>query len=214
MTMEGPRPALATVLESLVGAYLALVPNRRELLAPVAGKTLALRLRPFGVLYFCPTEQSLPLLSELTGAPDVAVSGHFLALARLGLAGSLREALAKGDLAVEGDAEAARRFQRLFERLASDWETQLAGHAGRGFAAAVAGLLRAGLAWSSDTAAAFRANLAEFWQEETRELPARPEADAFFDAVDVLRADYDRLEARLLRLEANLAGTPSASVEP
>jgi ubiquinone biosynthesis protein UbiJ len=205
---------MAGSLEGAIGAYLALAPNRRELLAPLAGKAIALRLRPFGgAVYLCPTETSLQVLTELAGTPDVALSGTLSAFARLGLGGSARESLAAGEIEMEGDTDAARHFQNIFDKLDIDWEAQLARYTGAGFASSALGLLRSGRAWTRDTVDTFRTNLAEFWQEETRELPARPEAEAFFAAVDTLRADCDRLEARIKRLE-NLpaSGIPASDV--
>jgi ubiquinone biosynthesis protein UbiJ len=40
--------------------------------------------------------------------------------------------------------------------------------------------------------------------EETRDLPAKPEADIFYRQVDELRMDYDRLAARITRLQSQL----------
>jgi ubiquinone biosynthesis protein UbiJ len=47
-------------------------------------------------------------------------------------------------------------------------------------------------------------------QEETRDLPAKPEADALFQQIDASRSDFDRLNARIDRLENSL----NSSSEP
>jgi ubiquinone biosynthesis accessory factor UbiJ len=47
-------------------------------------------------------------------------------------------------------------------------------------------------------------NSSEFLQEETRDLPAKPEAELFYRHVDTLRMDYDRLAARIARLQSQL----------
>jgi ubiquinone biosynthesis protein UbiJ len=204
--MAGPHTLLAGTLERAIDAYLALAPNRRQLLAPLVGKVIAVRLRPFGgALYFCPTESSLAVLSEIAGVPDALLSGSLPAFVHLRLGRSVAESLAAGEIELEGDSDTARRFQNLFDHLDIGWEAHLARYTGAGFASTALTLLRSGAAWSRDTAATFRTNLAEFWQEETRELPAHPEADALFAAIDTLRADFDRLEARFKRLDAELA---------
>jgi ubiquinone biosynthesis protein UbiJ len=198
--------ALAGTLESAISHYLALDPRSPELLAPIAGKLIALRLKPLGTLYLCPAASSVQVLAE-PGAvePDVILSGTPLAFARLGLGGSAEESLFAHEIEVEGDADTARRLRNLFEKLEIDWRAHLACYTGEGFAAASLGLLSAGAAWIRDTADALRTNLAEFWQEESRELPTHPEIDALFGEVDRLRADRDRLEARIKRLETDLA---------
>lgn len=194
---------LAGALEGAIGGWLALAGNRRELLPPLSGKVIALRLLPFGGnLYFCPTESKVQVLGEFSGTPDTTLSGTISAFARQGLGGPARESLAPGEIEVEGDTETARRFQNLLDGLNIDWEGLLAQYTGNGIAASALSLLRTGTGWTRDTVDALRTDLAEFWQEETRELPARPETESFLSAVDTLRADADRLEARIKRIEA------------
>ena len=48
----------------------------------------------------------------------------------------------------------------------------------------------------------FRLNLEEFLQEETREVPAKAEAEMVFQQIDACRSDVDRLDARIERLQA------------
>jgi ubiquinone biosynthesis protein UbiJ len=44
-------------------------------------------------------------------------------------------------------------------------------------------------------------NLEEFLQEETRDLPAKAEAELLFQNIDNSRSDVDRLLARIDRLQ-------------
>jgi ubiquinone biosynthesis protein UbiJ len=44
--------------------------------------------------------------------------------------------------------------------------------------------------------------VAEYLQEEGRDVPARIEVEEFLEGVDELRDSTDRFEARLARLEA------------
>ena len=200
---------LAGTLEGAFAGWLALAPNSRELLAPLAGKVIALDIRPFGqVLYLCPTETNVQMLAEFSGTPDAILSGSMSAFVRQGLGGTARESLQPGEIEVAGDTDTARRLQNLLDRLDVDWQSALSRYTGSAIASSALSCLRIGSAWSRDTVDAFRTDLAEFWQEETRELPARPEAEGFCTAVDTLRAETDRLEARIKRLEAALTPTP------
>ena len=45
--------------------------------------------------------------------------------------------------------------------------------------------------------------MAEYLQEEGRDVPARVEVDEFLEGVDRLRDDTERLDAKLARLEAS-----------
>jgi ubiquinone biosynthesis protein UbiJ len=194
--------AFGAGLEAALNHYLALDPRSRDLLSPLAGKIIALRLRPFGVLlYLCPTETGIQVLTELSGEPDAILSGTLAAFAKLGLGGRARDSLAPGEIEIEGDSETAGHFQTLFERLQIDWQSHFAWLTGQGFAAVLADAFRAGTAWTRNAVGSLRQDLAEYWQEETRELPSRPETEAFYREVERLREDFDRLETRVRRLE-------------
>ena len=43
-------------------------------------------------------------------------------------------------------------------------------------------------------------NRKQFLQEETRNLPAKPEMEIFYRQIDKLRTDFDRLQSRIERL--------------
>jgi ubiquinone biosynthesis protein UbiJ len=118
----------------------------------------------------------------------------------MGLGGSPRRALFAGEVVVEGDMNLARRIQRLFEKLDMDWEGLLSHIVGHGLAAHIVSGLRSSHAWRVETVEALQVNVAEYLQEESRELPATFEAEVFYQDVDTLRADCDRLEARVLRM--------------
>lgn len=185
--------------------FLRLDPNSPRYLAPLAGKVIALRLLPFGWrLALCPGEKSMQILHGFEGNPAVTLAGSPLAFARMGLSDSPRRALFAGEVTVEGDMDVARRFQSLFERLSIDWEALLARQTGVTLASGIMELLRDSRAFGIDTLQSLGMNIAEYWQEESRQLPAKAEADIFFEEVDNLRADFDRLEAKILRLQGRL----------
>ena len=101
---------------------------------------------------------------------------------------------------MEGDADTARRFQEFFSGLSPDWEEALTRVFGDvlGFQAARA--LRGGLTWMRQAGLSLAENFSEYLREESRQLVTRPEMEEFLDAVDDLRDELARLEARLERL--------------
>ena len=62
-------------------------------------------------------------------------------------------------------------------------------------------LVQAGLPWARNTRRTAGENLAEYLQEESRDLVNKPELEEFLLGVDQLRETADRVEARLARLE-------------
>ncbi|WP_339374100.1 ubiquinone biosynthesis accessory factor UbiJ [Methylogaea oryzae] len=164
-------------------------------------------LTPFDwTLYLCPGEGSVQILQEWLGPVDVTLRGSPAAFAQLGLSADSHGELFAGRVAVTGDMHVARHFQRLFDKLDIDWEEHVSHLTGDLLASQLGGMVRAGRHWLSEAHKTFRLNLAEFLQEESRDLPAALEADAFYGDVDRLRADVDRLEARTARLRAALSG--------
>ncbi|MBS1214883.1 MAG: sterol-binding protein [Proteobacteria bacterium] len=139
------------------------------------------------------------------------LAGTPWAFARMGLSESPEQSLFGGEVRIEGDADTARRFRTLLEAVHIDWEGQLANVLGDGVAEWVFGALRAGRRWGDETLETFGLNVAEYLQEESRDLPAVAEADEFLRNVDTLRADCDRLEARIERLVATVEPASGSS---
>lgn len=203
---------LAHALETAIAAHLALHPTSRDRLPDLAGKVLELRLAPFdGHLYLCPSATSVQVLAEFSGNPDVTVGGDISAFTRLGLGGKARESLEPGELSSEGDAAVLRGFRELFAGLDRGPAPPVPPLPWQSLADSARALLLAIVNFGRDSAAQLRTDVAEFWQEETRDLPARAEYDAFTDAVQHLQEDAGRLEARLRRLET---GAPSGGPKP
>jgi len=202
---------LAETLERAVAHYLSLNAGNGELLAPITGKVIELRLRPFDVsIYFCPADSGIQILTDFGGRPDVTLAGSIPAFAKMRFGESARQLLSSGAVEIDGDMDTARRFQALFEKLEVDWEIHLAQYTGRAFASTCFDFVRSGFGWTKDSLKTLRLDLAEYWQEESRELPAQFEADAFYAEVDRLRADFDRLEARVERLRRLLQSDSSS----
>jgi ubiquinone biosynthesis protein UbiJ len=64
----------------------------------------------------------------------------------------------------------------------------------------ISNFLRVGQNWSQESINTFKLNTSEFLQEETRNLPAKPEMEIFYRQIDNLRTDFDRLQSRIERL--------------
>lgn len=196
------KPIFAGILETALNQYLALDEDVELFLAPLFGKVIAVTIEPYGeTLYLCPTEHNIQILESYQGRVDTTISGTLPALGMMGLDASSMRSVFSGEVRIEGDTHTGHKFQRLFQQLDIDLEEQLSRFTGDIIAHKIGNLFRSGRDWSKQTLETFRLNLEEFLQEETRQLPAKAEADIFFRQVDELRSDYDRLAARLERLQ-------------
>jgi ubiquinone biosynthesis protein UbiJ len=113
-----------------------------------------------------------------------------------------------GEVRIEGDTTIGRRFQELFDKLDIDLEEKLSRFTGDLIAHQIGNVFRTGARWTQESIRTFELNLGEFLQEETRDLPAGPEAEIFYRHVDQLRADFDRLNSQIERLENVLTRQP------
>ena len=199
------KPLLIAAIETALNTYLTLDQHIEEYLTPMAGKVLAVRVTPFDeTLYLCPTHDRIQLLEHYEGEVDTTLSGSLSALGLMGLSATPMRSLFKGEVKIEGDTQLAHKLQRLFEKLDINLEAKLARYTGDRFAQRLSGFFRGSRDWTEHTMTSFRLNLEEFLQEETREVPAKAEAELLFQQIDACRSDVDRLDARIERLQAAL----------
>lgn len=199
------KPILIAALELSINQYLSLDDNLDNILAPLAGKVVAITITPFNeTLYLCPTTNGIQCLDYTAQTPDTHLTGSLMALGLMGLSNKPMNALFSGQVTIEGDTNTGRKFQDLFDKLDLNLEGKLARYTGETVAHNLAEFFRAGKTWSEESLETFQLNASEFLQEETRDLPAKAEADLFYADVDELRMAYDRLESRIERLEKQL----------
>ena len=199
------KPLLTGALETAINRYLRLDPNSHLMLAPLVGKVIAITLEPLNeTVYLCPTADGIQCLDYTTKPADTRITGSPWALGFMGLSANPMRSIFAGSVKIEGDTQTGRKFQNLFAKLDIDLEAKLAHYTGQPFAQNIGQLFRSGQHWTKDAVETFRLNLAEFLQEETRELPSAQEIDIYFRQVDELRTDFDRLCSRIERLNAAL----------
>jgi len=199
------KPLLIGALEATLNQYLALDQDSGYFLTPLAGKVIAVNIQPFDeTVYLCPTTDSIQCLDQFPDPPDTRLTGSIWALGLMGLSSTPMRSVFSGEVKIEGDMQTGRKFQELFAKLDIDLEEKLSQFTGDIIAHKTANFFRARQNWSKDSLETFRLNAKEFLQEETRDLPAAPEADIFYAQVDELRTDFDRLQSRIDRLKSTL----------
>jgi len=142
-------------------------------------------------------------------AADATIAGSPLALLNLALggAGPGRGAASTG-VAVHGDAEIAGAYQKLIAAARPDLEEELSRLVGDLPARRLSMLARRAAGWARSLRRTALENVAEYLQEEGRDVAGRHEIDEFLAGVDRAREAADRIEARVSRLERRLKGSP------
>ncbi len=198
-------------IEAELAQRIAASETATSLLAQLEGRSLAIVLDGTAfAIYLTGMPGRLAVDSELDELPDARVEGSLVAMARLAASGGGSTSLREGGVRFGGDAEIAERFWKLLQAARPDWEDELSRLTGDVAAHHIGETLRVLQAFGGRVASTMGRNLAEYLQEESRELVNRVEVGEFCEDVDRLRDDVARLEARLTRL-IRVRGKPSGS---
>ncbi len=209
------KPLAGRALEAALNRAVALDPDTRDALQPLDGRSVVLALDS--------AEAPLAMRLQVDGAalrvgpvdaeqtPDLAVRSTLGGALSFGMQSLLPKLLGKRDddeaavpvgrMRIEGDAELARRLQRLAERFDPDWQQPFTAVFGEVLGVQIANGVAAALRQARTGGQKFAETAAEYLTEESRDVVPRAELDAFHDDVDTLRDDAERLAARVARLQ-------------
>jgi ubiquinone biosynthesis protein UbiJ len=191
------RPLLARVNRTLSETTPA-----RELAGDLEGRRFAVRISRSALAICLAVEDGeLVRCDPAADDPDVVIEGPLSGLVQLALAEGDMAALSDSGVTITGRADLAQKFERLLSLSRPDPEEELAGVIGDAAAHRVGEAVRQVADWGRRSGAIMAANVREFLQEESRDLPSRYEMDRFERDVQTLRDDVERTEARLRRLE-------------
>ena len=196
-----PVNAVFSRLAAILNRNVAQSSRARTAAERLEGRVLSLALEGTPLtLFFRVAEGRITIDTQHEGVADASLSGTPLSL--LSMVGPGAEERLRGSgIRIAGDAEVAQRFRELLEYAQPDFEEELSRVIGDVAARQVANIARGFFDWGRKAADSLSMNVAEYLQEEGRDVPTRVELDEFLEAVDQLRDATDRLEARLARLE-------------
>lgn len=207
-TERAPNPILGMLgrgLEATVNRVLSLDPETLDALRALDDRSITIAFKGSALaMHIAVDSGQLRVGPAFAGDSQLRVSatpGSLLAMAAARLRGDADAALPPGQVEISGDADLARRIERLASRFEPDFDEAFARAFGdvigfqlaRGFRGALAGV-------GKSTSRLLRTSV-EYLVEESRDLVARPELEQFFDEVDALRERADRLAARVRRID-------------
>jgi ubiquinone biosynthesis accessory factor UbiJ len=184
-------------LEAVLNRNIAASSAARSLCRRLDAKVLALHIDGLPLsIYFESHGERMSLQTTHAGATDATLSGTPLSFLRL--AGPAPDnALRAGAVQIQGDAEVAQTFSELLRAARPDLEEELSRVIGDVAAHQVGNVARSALGLARRASDTLVRNVAEYLQEEGRDVPSRTEAEEFMLGVDALRDATDRLEARI-----------------
>ena len=203
-----PVNAMFSRLAAILNRNVAQSSRARTAAERLEGRVLSLALEGTPLtLFFRVAEGRITIDTQHEGVADASLSGTPLSL--LSMVGPGAEERLRGSgIRIAGDAEVAQRFRELLEYAQPDFEEELSRVIGDVAARQVANIARGFFDWGRKAADSLSMNVAEYLQEEGRDVPTRVELDEFLEAVDQLREAADRFEARLARAESRSKPDP------
>lgn len=196
---------LASALELAIDRVLGMDPDAVDRLATLDGKVIGLEISGLElVFYLLPGPGGIHVLSQYQGEVDTYLRAGPITLAQLGVGADSEDRVFAGDVEIKGDTELGQKIRELLAAVDIDWEEQLSHAVGDVAAHQIGNAVRGLFRGTSRTLDTLGRDLAEYLQYEHRDLPDRYEVENFLGAVDTLRCDSDRLEARLKRLVSTL----------
>jgi ubiquinone biosynthesis protein UbiJ len=192
------------VLEGIINRYLALDPEMLDKLGSFDGKVIKMEMTGINkTLYMLPNERGMQVLSEYDGEPDTVLRGTPISLFKMGLVSNAANMLLKGEIEITGDTRLGHQFKNVFSQMDIDWSEPLASLVGDSLAWQVQQSASRFSRWGKDTVKSVSTSFSEYLQEESRDVVTDTELNIFNEAVDQLRDDVDRLQARINALPGN-----------
>lgn len=207
-----PRPLrqlAGRALETALNHTLSLDPDTQDKLVALNGRCVQLHLRgPEVALAVTVTDGRLKVgppadTARADGQLDVtATPGSLLAM----MFRRDEDGIAPGKVDIAGDAELARRLEKLASKFAPDFEEAFARSFGDVLGVPLAKAVRRALSHARESARHFTEDTADWLRDEVRVALAPGEVEGFLDGVDSLRERSERLESRVQRLLQRVQG--------
>lgn len=169
------------------------------------GKTMVLHIRPLNQsIAVTPCPEGLEFTAEIPAKPDVKLSATIGAMIKISRDGMDDAELQPGELEIVGDAIVGQRFAQVIAGLDIEWQALLAEHLGETPAQLITSAAGTARDLAEEGKVQVGAYIGKILREDMDIVAEQAEVDEFLDGVDQLRADADRLEARLKKLQRQL----------
>ena len=202
------KPLAGRALEAALNRALALDPETRDGLRALDGQRIVLHVEqpPLALQVRVEGERLAVGPVDATVEPDLNVRSTLRTLVSQLPMFRRDDAPPVGRLHMSGDAELARRLQRLAQRFDPDWQQPFVAVFGDVLGVQIANTVARALRQARHAGRNLAETAAEYVTEESRDVVGREELNAFHDDVDGLRDDVERLVARVARMQRGVAG--------
>ena len=199
------RKLAGRALETALNHTLSLDPDTQQRLTALNGRSVQLHLRGPEIALAVTVEDARLKVGPPQDDSQLRVAatpGSLLAM----MFRRDDDGIAPGKVEIAGDAELARRLEKLASKFAPDFEEAFARTFGDVLGVPLAKAVRKGLAHARETATHLTEDSTDWLRDEARVALAPGEVEGFLDGVDHLRERSERLESRVQRLIQRLQG--------
>jgi ubiquinone biosynthesis protein UbiJ len=189
------------LLETVINRYLALDPEVLEKMAVFSGNVIKIEVTGVDkVFYLFPDDKGVHVSTEHEGHVDTVLRGTAISLFKMGLTADVASLLLKNEVEITGDTRMGHQFKNVLSQMDIDWTGVLANLLGDSLAYQLHQSGKKFGQWGKHTVESVSLSFSEYLQEESRDVVTETELEIFNDAVDQLRDDVDRLQAKMKSL--------------
>lgn len=187
------------LLQKTINQAIRLDPSLPVKLQAFEDKVLEIVISPLKVhFYLTFTQQSIQLMSSHPGPIDTVIHSSPLGLIRLSILPSSKvRSLFNDHIKISGDALLGQAIKQIFDEIDIDWEGHLAHFTGDVVAHQIGSVIRKGMNIKNRFQTSMQHQVSEYLQEELRVTPCREELNQFFNDIDKLSLQLERIEAHI-----------------
>lgn len=192
---------ILTPISNALNKVLHLDPHSQDRLQKLNGKVVSIELLPLHFKFNCRFTEDGITIEDKDVAVDTQIIGTPLQMLGVMFNKSNRQKFFSEDVKIIGDAEIGQQVIELFDELEIDWEEKASHYIGDVPTQHLSQFIKNAKNWLQETEKNLTKNMTDYIQEEKQWLPMREALDDFFNDIDILRMDVDRLEARIKKLK-------------
>ncbi|MEE4246528.1 MAG: SCP2 sterol-binding domain-containing protein [Kangiellaceae bacterium] len=196
--------ATASALETVIEKLLSLDNQARDALTDLNGKMVAIKLTDWQLSYFFHIkDNAIEVTTQSQQQPHVTMEGSSFAFFNMASNERGGDSLFTGEVHFSGEVGTAQKFQAFWQNISIDWEEELSKYTGDIVAHNIGQLVKKTHQGVSKLFGTAQQNISEYLKEESRATPSPDEVEYFYDQLDDLKSDINRIEARINRLDLN-----------
>lgn len=192
-------------INKAINSYLNLDPESKMRVKKLSGKAIAIELLPFHFHFQCVfSENKVEVYSDELMETETQIRGTPLQMMGVMINKENRQQFFAEDIVITGNAELGQQVIALFDELQIDWEEHMAQFVGDVPAYHVGRFVKKIGSWLRHSENSFSQDINEYVHEEAGLFPSSEAFQDFFNDIDALRMDVDRVEVRIKKIKENV----------